>query len=157
MTINGLDQIDKELIALLQADDRVPVAEMGKRLGLPPSTLNDRIRRLVRTGTITGFHAHVDPEKLGLDLLAFVFVGWSDASTEADFLRCVAGAPQILECHHVTGGWNYMIKVRVTGRRELKAFLDSLAQEVSGLDRSETIIALSSAKETAMLDPATLH
>ena len=153
MTIHGLDNIDRELIALLQADDRVPVAEIGKRLNVPPSTLNDRIRRLVRTGTITGFHAHLSAEKIGLDLLAFVFVGWSDPRTETEFLSRIARAPEVLECHHVTGAWNYLMKVRLPRTRDLETFLAQVIKDVPGLQRTETIIALSSAKETTKLEP----
>ena len=154
MTITGLDSIDRELIALLQMDDRVSVAEMGKRLGIPPSTLNDRIHRLVRNGTITGFHAHVSPDMLGLDLLAFVFVGWSDLKTEKEFLRRIADAPQVLECHHVTGAWNYLMKVRLPRTKDLEAFLAGVVKDVPGLQRTETLIVLSTAKETTRLVPA---
>ena len=154
MTITGLDEIDRELLALLQADDRIPVAEIGKRLGVPPSTLNDRIRRLVRIGTITGFHAHVSAEKVGLDLLAYVFVGWSDPATEAEFLRRIADAPQVLECHHVTGAWNYLMKVRLPRTKDLESFLGNVVKDVPGLQRTETLIVLSSAKETTLVEPA---
>jgi Lrp/AsnC family leucine-responsive transcriptional regulator len=154
MTITGLDDIDRELIALLQADDRVPVAEIGKRLNVPPSTLNDRIRRLVKQGTITGFHAHVSAEKVGLDLLAYVFVGWSDPKTEAEFLRRIARSPQVLECHHVTGAWNYLMKVRLPRTKDLETFLAGVVKDVPGLQRTETLIVLSSAKETMRLEPA---
>ena len=71
----GLDEIDYRLLDLLQDDDRLPVAELGKILGVAPSTLNDRIRRLVKQGVITGFHARVDPEKVGLDLSACAVTG----------------------------------------------------------------------------------
>lgn len=154
MTISGIDETDRKLIALLQEDDRLPVAEMGKRLGVPPSTLNDRIRRLVRNGTITGFHARISAEKVGLDLLAFVFVGGLDPHGEREFLKRVADTPQVLECHHVTGQWNYLIKVRLPRTRDLEAFLGSVIKEVPGLQRTETLIALSSAKETSVLEPA---
>lgn len=153
MTITGLDDIDRELIALLQADDRVAVAELGKRLGVPASTLNDRIRRLVRNGTISGFHAHVAPAKVGLDLLAYVFVGWSDPKTETAFLRRIADAPQVQECHHVTGAWNYLMKVRLARTRDLESFLGSVVKDVPGLQRTETLIVLSSAKETTRVVP----
>lgn len=153
MTISGLDDIDRSLVELLQADDRIAVAEMGKKLGVPASTLNDRIRRLVRTGIITGFHAHVSAEKVGLDLLAFVFVGWSDPTTEGEFLRRVAGAPQVLECHHVTGAWNYLMKVRLPRTRDLESFLAAVVKDVPGLQRTETLIVLSSAKETTKIEP----
>jgi Lrp/AsnC family transcriptional regulator, leucine-responsive regulatory protein len=153
MTITGIDEIDRKLIGLLQEDDRLPVAEMGKRLGVPPSTLNDRIRRLVRNGTITGFHAHISPEKVGLELLAFVFVGWSDPRTESDFLKRIGEAPHVLECHHVTGAWNYLIKVRLPRPADLEVFLRDIAKNFSGQLRTETLIALSTAKETAAVAP----
>lgn len=146
-----LDEIDRKLLALLQEDDRVPVVELGKTIGVAPSTLNDRIRRLVKQGVITGFHAQVSAEKLGLDLLAFVFVGWSDHATEKLFLERIATAPEVLECHHVTGAWNYLLKVRLKTTRDLEQFLSSVLKAVPGLQRTETLIVLSSPKDTQML------
>lgn len=153
----GLDDIDHRLLALLQKDDRVPVAELGKTLGVPPSTLNDRIRRLIKLGIIKGFHAHLDPEKVGLDLLAFVFVGWSDPETEKLFLAAIADAPQVQEAHHVTGGWNYLIKVRLRATRDLEGFFDAVLKKVPGVQRTETLIVLSSPKETTLLVPPRLR
>jgi Lrp/AsnC family leucine-responsive transcriptional regulator len=88
---------------------------------------------------------------LGLDLLAFVFVGWSDGIVEAEFLKRIAAAEQVLECHHVTGGWNYLLKVRVRDTRALEAFLGNVLKQVTGLQRTETLIVLSSPKETFAL------
>ncbi len=65
-------------------------------------------------------HTHVSPESLGLSLTAFVFVGWSEVEVEAAFLKRVASAEQVLECHHVTGGWNYLLKIRVKDTRALE-------------------------------------
>ena len=146
-----LDEIDRKLLALLQEDDRVPVVELGKAIGVAPSTLNDRIRRLVKQGIITGFHAQVSPEKLGLDLLAFVFVGWSDPKTEKEFLARIAKSPEVLECHHVTGAWNYLMKVRVRTTRDLEAFLAAM-KGIEGVQRTETVIVLSTSKETLAVD-----
>ena len=147
-----LDEIDRRLLALLQQDDRVPVVELGKAIGVAPSTLNDRIRRLVKQGIITGFHAQVSAEKLGLDLLAFVFVGWSDPRTEKEFLERIAKAPEVLECHHVTGAWNYLMKVRLKTTRDLESFFSGVVKDVPGLTRTETLIVLSSPKDTNFLE-----
>ncbi|WP_421759338.1 Lrp/AsnC family transcriptional regulator [Devosia sp.] len=144
----GLDEIDYKLLGLLQKDDRVPVAELGKTLGVAPSTLNDRIRRLVKLGVITGFHAKVDPEKLGLDLLAYVFVGWSDPTTEKRFLERIGETAEVLEAHHVTGAWNYLLKVRLKTNRDLEAFFTDVLKTVPGMQRTETLIVLSSPKDT---------
>ena len=149
----GLDELDHRLIDLLQRDDRVPVAELAKLLGVAPSTLNDRIRRLMRLGVISGFHARVAPERVGLDLMAFVFVGWSDPMTEPRFLEAMAAAPEVLEVHHVTGAWNYLMKVRLKTTRDLEGFFAAVVKQVPGVQRTETLIVLSSPKDTTYLHP----
>lgn len=146
------DEIDRRLLALLQQDTRVPVVELGKEIGVATSTLNDRIRRLIRNGVITGYRAEVAAERVGLDLLAFVYVGWSDPQTEPVFLARVAQTPEVLECHHVTGVWNYLMKVRLPTTRHLEAFLANVVKQVPGLQRTETIIVLSSPKDTRQLE-----
>jgi Lrp/AsnC family leucine-responsive transcriptional regulator len=149
--MKDLDSTDHQLLALLQKDDRLSLADLGKQVGLSASSVNERIRRLTAHGAIKGFHAHVAAEALGLDLLAFVFVGWSDPGVEAPFLARVEASPAVLECHHVTGTWNYLMKVRLPNTRQLERFLAEVVKQVPGVERTETIIALSSAKETTNL------
>jgi Lrp/AsnC family leucine-responsive transcriptional regulator len=149
--MKDLDDTDHQLLALLQKDDRLSLADLGKKIGLSASSTNERIRRLAAQGVITGFHAHVAPGALGLELLAFVFVGWSDPDVESRFLERVNASPAVLECHHVTGTWNYLLKVRLPNTRQLERFLAEVVKQVSGVERTETIIALSSAKETTQL------
>jgi Lrp/AsnC family transcriptional regulator, leucine-responsive regulatory protein len=94
------------------------------------------------------YHAHVAPEAAGLNLLAFIMVGWSNPKVEAIFLEKVKASPDVLECHHVTGAWNYLLKVRVGTTRDLERFLTETIKAVNGVERTETLITLSSAKET---------
>lgn len=148
---NELDQIDRKLLELLQRDGLQSMAELSKVIGVAPSTLNDRVKRLGRMGVVTGTHARLEPEAMGLGLLAFVYVGWSDSSVEDDFVSRMAAAPEVLECHHVTGAWTYLLKVRVADTRALEGFLSNLRRQVSGLQRIETQIVLSSPKETSAL------
>ena len=148
---NELDHTDRQLLDLLQQNGLQSMAELSKAIGVAPSTLNDRVKRLGRLGVISGTHAHLDPHALGLDLLAFVFVGWSDGIVEADFLKRIAAAREVLECHHVTGGWNYLLKVRVKDTRALEGFLANVLKQIKGLQRTETLIVLSSPKETVTL------
>ena len=148
-----LDEMDRRILALLQDNDRLPLARLSEQTGVPASTLNDRIRRLVANAIITGFHARVDPEAVGLDLLAFVFVGWTNTAVDRPFRETMAEAPEVLECHHVTGAWNYLIKVRVRNTGALERFLAETVKQVAGVERTETVIALSTSKETAALPP----
>ena len=126
--------------------------QLSKAIGAAASTLNDRIKRLVAQGVISGFHARLSPEALGLHLLAFIFVGWSNPKVEPVFLKKIKASSAVLECHHVTGPWNYLLKVRVETTRELERFLAETVKAVTGVDRTETMIILSSAKETWALD-----
>ncbi len=149
--MSNLDEIDRQLVALLQQDNRLSLNQLSAAIGAAPSTINDRLKRLERRGVLSGYHAHVNPGVIGLDLLAFVFVGWGDPKTEAAFLKRVAAAPEILECHHVTGAWNYLLKVRVTNTAALERLLAGTVKAVAGVQRTETLIALSTPKETWML------
>ena len=147
-----LDETDRHLLTLLQQNDRLSLAELGQELKLAPSTVNDRIKRLIKNGIISGFHAAVAPEKVGLDLLAFVFVGWNDPAVEALFLEKVHSSGAVLECHHVTGAWNYLLKIRLKNTRELERFLGQDLKSIVGVLRTETLIVLSSVKEISMLE-----
>jgi Lrp/AsnC family leucine-responsive transcriptional regulator len=146
-----LDDTDLRLIELLQQDARRPQAELAKTVGLAPSSVNERIKRLGERGLITGFHARISPEALGYDLLAFVYVAWSRPETERAFLKKIAGQPTVMEAHHVTGAWNYVLKVRVKNTRMLERLLARVIKAVAGVERTETIIVLSSVKETAQI------
>jgi Lrp/AsnC family leucine-responsive transcriptional regulator len=154
--MNDLDDTDRTILTLLQENGRTPYAELGKAVGLAVSSVNDRVRKLHERGVIEGVHATLSAPALRLDLLAFVFVGWNDPATEEVFLKRVANETAILECHHVTGAWNYLLKVRTHTTRDLEAFLNAIVKAVPGVQRTETLIALSSPKETPHL-PLTPH
>ena len=149
-----LDELDRNLLNLLQKNDKLALAELSQVVGAAASTINDRIKRLVSEGVIAGFHARLSPEALGLDLLAFIFVGWSNPKVEPVFLKKIRASSAVLECHHVTGAWNYLIKVRVGATRDLEMFLSDTVKAVAGVERTETMIVLSSAKETWALNAA---
>ena len=152
MATTPFDDIDRKLLALLQEDDRLSLAELSAAVGAPASTLSDRVKRLTRQNVISGFHAQLDPEALGLNLLAFVLVAWSDAKVEPIFRERIKASPAVLECHHVTGVWNYLLKVRVKTTRDFEAFLSNVVKSIEGVQRTETIIVLSSLKESSALD-----
>src|SRR4051812_44515030 len=111
--MTDIDEIDLMLIELLQKDARTPQAQLAATVGLAASSVNERIRKLGERGLIAGYHARIPPEAMGYDLLAFVYVAWSKPEAERAFLKRVANQPTIMEIHHVTGIWNYMLKVRV--------------------------------------------
>jgi Lrp/AsnC family leucine-responsive transcriptional regulator len=146
-----IDDTDLRLIELLQEDARTPQHELAKLVGLAASSVNERIRKLGERGLITGYHARISPDVFGYDLLAFIYVAWSKPETEKAFLKKITGQATVVEIHHVTGLWNYMLKVRVKNTRMLEGLLAKVIKSVAGVERTETIIVLSSLKETAQI------
>lgn len=141
-----MDSIDRKIIALLAADARRSLTDIGDQVGLSASATNERIRRLVASGAIRRFTLDADPTALGVPVLAFVCVALAPEADESAFRAFAATHAAIEEAHHVTGGWSYMVKVRVPSLPDLEAFLAELKTR-KFLARSETIIALSSAAE----------
>ena len=146
-----LDETDLALIELLQKDARTPQAQLAAQVGLAASSVNERIRKLGERGLIEGYHARISAEAMGYDLLAFLYIAWSRPETETAFLKKVLSQSVIMEAHHVTGTWNYMLKVRVKNTRMLEGLLAKVIKAVPGIERTETIIVLSSVKETGQI------
>ncbi|QWK80856.1 Lrp/AsnC family transcriptional regulator [Ochrobactrum sp. BTU1] len=138
-----MDDIDRKIIDLLSSDARRSLADIGGIVDLSPSSVNERIRRLTSSGAIRRFTVDVEPAAIGLETLVFIWVALREDADEAAFRHYAATTPAILECHHVTGGWSYLIKLRVSTTPEIELFLTDLKAR-KFLGRSETVIALSS-------------
>ena len=138
-----MDEIDRKIIELLSADARRSLADIGGSVGLSPSSVNERIRRLTASGAIRRFTVDLDPVAMGLPTLVYVWVALREDADEEAFRRFAAASPAILECHHVTGAWSYLIKLRVEAMPAIEDFLADLKAR-RFLGRSETVIALSS-------------
>ncbi len=152
MALVELDEIDIRLLESLQRDDRLSYAELGALVGLSISGVNARLKKLQSSGVIRKFAAQLDPITLGLDLCAFIQVVLERPEHDKGFLDVVLRTPEILECHHVTGDYSYLIKVRVGSTIELERLISSVIKQVPGVARSHTAIALSSPKETMDLN-----
>jgi len=105
-----MDAIDRNLLEALQNDARVSYAELGRRVGLTPPAVAERVRRLETSGIISGYHAQVDLKKAGYGLVAFIRL--SSAPELAKQLgRIATETPEVLEFHHVTGTEGFVLKV----------------------------------------------
>ena len=138
-----MDDLDRRIIELLAEDARRSLADISGAVGLSPSTVNERIRRLGASATIRRFTVDTDPEALGLGVRAFVWLALAPGAEEGAFGDFARAHPAIAECHHVTGPWSYLVKIHVASLAGVEAFLGEL--KAGGfLARSETVIALSS-------------
>lgn len=129
----ALDDLDRNILALLQADCTLPLDEIARRVGASKTPVWNRIRKMKAAGVIKAEVAVLDPEKLGLETCFFVLIRTSqhDADWLARFLRAVQDRPEVLEAHRLAGDIDYILKVRVENARAYDAFYRALIKEVS--------------------------
>jgi Lrp/AsnC family leucine-responsive transcriptional regulator len=145
-----MDKIDRKIIGLLAADSRRSLADIGGAVGLAPSSVNERIRRLSDAGVIRRFTVEADPVAIGLPITAFIWIEVRD--DEEGFRRAAAAHPDIAECHHVTGAWSYLMKVRVESIAGIEGFLTEL-KSTGRIGRTETFLALTTVKDSVIPPP----
>lgn len=121
-----LDATDHAIVARLQEDGRISVAELARVISLSASATADRLRRLTDGGVITGYAATVDPEALGYTITAFVRLAYPSGNYKP-FHDLVATTPEIIEAHHVTGADCFIIKVLARSMRDLERITGRLA------------------------------
>ena len=149
-----MDSIDRNILVALQHDGAAGLAELAKVAGLSVSATAERVKRLEERGTIRGWRADLDPAPVGCPLLAFVFVALRAGAQEQKFREALLPLEQVLECHAVSGPWTLLIKLRVAGLADLDAFVSDQIRRRAGVERTETVLALATAKETAILPVA---
>lgn len=145
----ALDRTDRRILALLQADGRLSVAELARRVHLSATPCLERLRRLERDGYIRGYSAELDPARLGAGLIAFVEI-LLDRTTPDVFNRfkdAVLSLEPVQECHMVAGGFDYLLKVRVADMAAYRGFLEQLAA-IPGVQQTHTYVVMEEVKST---------
>lgn len=146
-----MDALDRKALSLLMADGRASWAELGSHLSLSAPAAAERVRKLEERGVIRRFAAIADPVLAGYPVLAFVFVTLLSQAKRKAFLAAVGRNASILECHHVAGDDDYLLKVRCQTMGELDALLSEDLKGRMGVARTRTTVVLGSAKETSAL------
>ena len=145
-----LDDIDMRIVAALQADAKMPLARIGQSVDLSAPSVMERVRKLEQAGVIRGYHADIDAKKIGLDITAFVGVSINFPKGIDRFETAVKPMPEVLECHHVTGGPTLILKVKVRNTAALESLISSI-RIVEGVERTETMVVLSTSTERTAL------
>ena len=146
-----LDDIDLQILDLLQANARETQVEIARAVGLAPSAVLERIRKLEARGILRGYAAQIDPKALGLGLLAFVAVRSDEAGSDNRIAQALAELPEVLEVHHVAGDDCYLIKVRARDAEHLGHLLRTRFGRIPGVRSTRTTIVLETVKETPRL------
>jgi Lrp/AsnC family leucine-responsive transcriptional regulator len=146
-----IDQTSLAILETLQADARISNAEIGRRVGLAPSAVFERIRKLEERGAVRGYNANIDPASVDLGLLAFVLVRADERRGAPITEAALVALPEVQEVHHIAGEDCFMLKVRV---RDTAALNELLAERIGALESvssTKTTIVLRTAKETSMI------
>lgn len=148
-----LDELDLRLLASLQDDARRSSAELARELKLSGPGLQKRLRKLEDRGVILRYATVVDREAVGLDLLCFVHVMLAHHRPDSikRFPGRIKSMAEVLECHFLTGEFDYLLKVVVASHEELEKFLFERLMKVSGVDRTRTSIVVKEVKATTSL------
>ncbi len=147
-----MDDLDRKTLRFLMTQGRGTWAELGKLLHLTAPAAAERARKLEAEGVILGYAAIVDAQKLGFPLTALIAVTIGDQRKRSNFLRLAERHEQIVECHHVAGEDDYLLKVRCRGTQDLDHFLSKTLKDGDlGVVRTRTTVVLSTAKETVRL------
>lgn len=145
-----LDRIDRKLLALLQQDGRAPVSQLARQINLTVTPTLERIRRLEASGIINGYFAHLNARRLGLSLLAYIEVSLDRTTPDAfeRFQDMVRAHDEIMECHMVAGGFDYLLKVRVKDMASYRTLLGDQIAGVRGVQQTHTYFVMEEVKST---------
>src|SRR5579872_2215907 len=146
----SLDRIDHKLLIRLQQDGRVPISRLAREVNLTVTPTLERVRRLEAGGYIDGYFARLSPRKLGLGLLAYVEVSLDRTTPDAfeRFKQVVLAHEEVMECHMVAGGFDYLLKVRVTDMESYRRFLGDRIASVRGVQQTHTYFVMEEVKST---------
>lgn len=144
------DDTDVRILALLQDDCRTPLARLGERVGLSAPAVLERIKKLEAAGVITGYRALVDARRIGLDVTAFIGVITSDPDAIGHFEQQAGALDDVLECHHVTGEYTLLLKVKTRNTSSLEQLISQI-RSLDGVGRTETMVVLSTHTERVQL------
>ena len=136
----SLDEIDKTILRLLQADGRVSNAEIARRVGLSAPATHARVRRLEEGGVVRQYSTLLDREAMGFDMVCFISVSLQLHQFEAieRFKELVQDMPEVLECHHITGEFDYLLKAVFRNRQQTHPDTrDGTSQHQLGVDRDQ--------------------
>lgn len=145
--ITALEGLDKEIVALLQEDASLTTNEIAKKIDLSPSATHERIRKLHANGVIRRVSAFIQAAALEKTLCAFIYILIDTPEHSKKFLNIAVQHNAITECHHITGEYSYVLKVRVRDTQELESFITETLKGRLGVVRTLTQIVLSSSKD----------
>ncbi|HEY6066259.1 MAG TPA: Lrp/AsnC family transcriptional regulator [Thermoanaerobaculia bacterium] len=146
-----INDLDRQILTILQGNSRTSNAEIARQVGLAPSAVFERIRKLEERGVLQGYMARIEPHAVGLGLVAFTFVRSNDRPGGIQTAEKLAEIPEVLEVHHVAGEDCFLVKVRAADTEALGRLLRERLGKIGTITSTRTTIVLETVKETSEL------
>jgi Lrp/AsnC family leucine-responsive transcriptional regulator len=148
------DRVDRKILDILQRNGRISITDLAQEVGLSATPCAERVRRMERGGVITGYHARVSPQALGKGLLVFLEIKLSAKSDEVfdKIKKELLRMPEVLECHLVSGDFDYLVKARMAGMNDYRRLLGDILQRLPASAESRSYVVMEEIKETFYLE-----
>jgi Lrp/AsnC family transcriptional regulator, leucine-responsive regulatory protein len=148
-----LDRIDRKILKILQEDGRIANLKLAESVALSPTAVLARVQRLTRDGFILGYEARLDPIKLGAGMLVFIEVLLDRTTPNVfdQFKAAVQVHPEIMECHMVAGGFDYLLKTRSADMAAYRAFAGNVLWQLPGVRETRTYAVMEEVKHSSHL------
>jgi DNA-binding Lrp family transcriptional regulator len=145
-----IDAIDCQILELLQKNGRMTVKEMSEQLGLSPTPIFERSKKLERAGIIDHYAAILNSDKIGKKLFAFAHISLKDHSKQLveQFTQQITQLPQVMECHYTTGDTDFILKILLDDMEMYRDFVLTRLFEMSNIGKIETYLSLSVLKKS---------
>lgn len=137
-----IDGIDKEILRALMGDARTPILEIARQVGISGAAIHQRLRKLEKSGLISGSKFIINPKALGYTTMAFVGIYLDKAMNNPEAVKQLQKIPEVLECHYTTGNWSVFIKILCRDNEHLMHLLNKEIQSIPGVSRTETFVSL---------------
>lgn len=149
-----LDARDRQILQIVQRNAALPQAAIARKVGLSTAAVHERLKKLRAAGVIRRIAALVDPQAVGMSVTAFVEVFLDHPRYEPAFLERVSQLDAVLECHHITGEFSLLLKVRIANMQQLQHLLLKQLGGHAGVRQTRTVLVLSTVKEECYLEPS---
>jgi Lrp/AsnC family transcriptional regulator for asnA, asnC and gidA len=138
----SIDGIDKKILRYLMEDARKPILEIARNIGISGAAIHQRLRKLEKSGLISGSKFIINPKVLGYTTMAYIGIFLDKAMSNPKAVKELEKITEVLECHYTTGDWSILIKVLCKDNEHLMQVLNKKIQQIEGVSRTETFISL---------------
>lgn len=148
-----LDKIDRKILEILQSDGRITNAQLSKEIGLSPAPTLERVKKLENSGVIKSYHAKLDTEKINLGVSTFVMVTLKahNKGNIEQFIKAINEIPEIIECHHITGSGDFVLKVISQDIPSYQQLMLEKVSEIEVVDNMQSLVILSTFKDSKVM------